>query len=77
MENKQKDDGFLTPVNVVAKCRQYVERLKAAVPRGEKCPINRGILMRLSFYMDYAVNWTNQVIASKVFDIVSGYFVYC
>lgn len=77
MENKQKDEGILTPVNVVAKCKKYAEQLKAAVPSGEKCPMNRDIFMKFSFYMDYAVNWTNLVVASKIHDIITAYILSC
>ena len=67
----------LTPANVVSECRKYAESLKASVPFGERSPINGDILMRFSFYMDYAVNWTNLVIASKVHDVITAYFLTC
>ena len=77
MENRQKGDCVLTPVNVIAKCKMYAEQLKASVPQGEKCPLNKEILMSFSFYMDYAVNWTNLVIASKIHDIITAYILAC
>lgn len=77
MENNQKDNGVLTPVNVIAKCKKYAEQLKVSVPQGEKCPLNKEILMSFSFYMDYAVNWTNLVIASKIHDIIIAYILAC
>lgn len=71
------DDERLTIDNVVRKLEEYIKSITKDIPKGEKYPINREILMTFSFFMEFALHRANLDIIKKLHEQTTFYFVDC